>query len=92
MTLITEHDEAAFRRRYRGPQCEGNLEYAKQTASQYAERYADGMPDWVRLGVAALHFRHCYMTDVGDRKLLRIGIDTLLLIGGSCRNETHPAP
>jgi hypothetical protein len=87
MDLISEQDEAAFRRRYRGPQCEGDLAYAKKTANEYAERYAAAMPDWVQFGVAALHFRHCYMTDVGDRALLRIGIDTLLYMGRACANE-----
>ncbi|MDH5824327.1 hypothetical protein QFW77_15230 [Luteimonas sp. RD2P54] len=86
MNFITEHDEAAFRRRYRGPTCEGSLSYAKQLANEYATRYASGMPDWVRLGVAALHFRHCYMVDTGDKKLLRLGIDTLLYVGRACSN------
>ncbi|HRP73192.1 MAG TPA: hypothetical protein PK743_11225 [Luteimonas sp.] len=91
MSLITEQDEAAFRRRHRGPQCEANLDYAKHTANEYAERYAAGMPDWVRFGVAALHFRHCSSKDVGDKMLLRIGIDTLLLIGRAC-DEANSAP
>lgn len=81
MTLITPEDEAAFRRRYRGPNCEGNLAYAKAQAVAYAERYAAGFPDWVQHGIAALHFRHCYTPDTGERVLLRISIDCLLELG-----------
>lgn len=87
MNLITQLDEEAFRRRYRGPQCEGSLTYAKRTANEYAEQHAGGMPEWVRLGVAALHFRYCYTLDTGDRQLIRIGIDTLLAVGGACHAQ-----
>lgn len=88
MMLITAEDEALFRRRYRGPQCDASLSYAKQLACQYANEHADGMPDWVQFGVAALHFRHCYMADVGDRQLLRISIDVLLSVGKIARGVT----
>lgn len=85
--MITPEDEVLFRRRYRGPQCEGNLTYAKQQATAYAELHAGCMPEWVRIGVAALHFRHVSMMDAGEKKLLRIGIDCLLAVGRACSND-----
>jgi hypothetical protein len=89
--MIEPNDEALFRRRYRGPQCEGNLAYAKRLACEYAELHAAGMPSWVQAGVAALHFRHVSMMDVGEKQLLRISIDVLLAVGRACSDESKHA-
>src|SRR3546814_10718455 len=66
MTLSPE-DETLFRRRFRGPHCDAHLAHARRLACEYAQLHAAGMPDWVHAGVAALHFRHCYFNDVGEK-------------------------
>src|SRR3546814_8446257 len=86
MTLSPE-DETLFRRRFRGPHCDAHLAHARRLACEYAQLHAAGMPDWVHAGVAALHFRHCYFNDVGEKQHLRAGIDSLLGVGR--RSEEH---
>jgi hypothetical protein len=79
--LITPEDQALFRTRFKGEQCEASLRYAKREAGNYAKQHANEMPAWVQLGVAALMFRYLYVGDSGDKALLRRGIDALLGAG-----------
>lgn len=85
--MITPENEALFAKRFKGPHMAGSMAYAKAQACAYAERYAAGMPEWVAAGIAALHFRYTAATDVGDRVLLRLGIDCLLAVGRACADD-----
>src|SRR3546814_587385 len=90
MTLSPE-DETLFRRRFRGPHCDAHIAHARRLACEYAQLHAAGMPDWVHAGVAALHFRHCYFNDVGEKQHLRAGIDSLLGVGRAFKNADSNA-
>ena len=87
--MIAPEDEALWLARYRGPQPEASLAYAKRLACEYAELHTSGMPHWVQAGVASLHFKNAHpLADDGDKRLIRISIDVLLTLGRMAKEAT----
>lgn len=84
--IITAEDRKHLSQRFKvgglGP--EATIQYAIDTAHQYAATYCRDMPAFVHRLVAQLHVRYPLAGDRGDKLEIRSTIDTVLEVGRSC--------
>lgn len=84
--IITPQDRAYLAKLYRvgglGP--DATIQYAIDTAHNYAATYARDMPPFVRRLVAQLFIRYLLARDRGDKQDIRTAIDVALEVGRAC--------
>lgn len=83
---LTEEEIAYFRAISRMGNADAMLAYAIKQAERYAQEHAHDMPEFVRQAIAVLHVRYAIHHDIGERRLIRAGIDSMLHMGEAIRH------
>ena len=85
--MLTERDLTlwgeAYSRRHRCPPSNNTVKYAHKKACEYVDLHCAGMISAVRYGVCGAVMAYMLEGDVGERRLLRASVDSLILLGRS---------